>query len=105
IEILKTYILDHKTNKRIEATVGNNFASYVRDYDFSVVLRSHNEGKHEFTVPADFGDLHGNMFKDFVQSDVYKENFNKLPVICLSVSRSEERRVGKECRSRGWPYH
>src|SRR2546422_784221 len=21
------------------------------------------------------------------------------------VSRSEERRVGKECRSRGWPYH
>src|SRR5262249_59773398 len=21
------------------------------------------------------------------------------------LSRSEERRVGKECRSRGWPYH
>ncbi|QQD22441.1 DUF1852 family protein [Oceanospirillaceae bacterium ASx5O] len=86
IEILKTYIIDHKTNKRIEGTVGNNFSSYVRDYDFSVVLRSHNEGKNEFTVPDDFGDLHGNMFKDFVQSSVYKANFNKLPVICLSVS-------------------
>src|SRR5436190_14622887 len=23
----------------------------------------------------------------------------------LGATRSEERRVGKECRSRGWPYH
>src|SRR4051812_50199824 len=26
-------------------------------------------------------------------------------VIAYCASRSEERRVGKECRSRGWPYH
>ena len=26
-------------------------------------------------------------------------------VICLIASRSEERRVGKECRSRWSPYH
>ena len=25
--------------------------------------------------------------------------------ICLAVTRSEERRVGKECRSRWSPYH
>src|SRR5690242_21874941 len=24
---------------------------------------------------------------------------------CSMVARSEERRVGKECRSRWWPYH
>src|SRR5438132_13772331 len=29
----------------------------------------------------------------------------KLPVIWLLVSRSEERRVGKECRFRWAPYH
>src|SRR5215216_2333209 len=38
IEILKTNIVDHKTNERIEGIVGNNFSSYVRDYDFSVLL-------------------------------------------------------------------
>mgnify|MGYP006189849929 FL=1 len=38
IEILKTSILDKKNHKRIDGIAGNNFSSYVRDYDFSVVL-------------------------------------------------------------------
>ena len=59
IEILKTNILDKKTGNRIEGIVGNNFSSYVRDYDFSVLLLDHNKGK---------------------------QHFSKLPVICLSVS-------------------
>ncbi|MEF1307847.1 DUF1852 family protein, partial [Vibrio owensii] len=37
IEVLKTNIIDRKTNERIEGIVGNNFSSYVRDYDFSVL--------------------------------------------------------------------
>ena len=86
IEMLKTYILDKKTNKRIEGIVGNNFSSYVRDYDFSVLLQEHNKGRSQFTIPDRFGELHGKLFKDFVCSDTYKANFNKPPVICLSVS-------------------
>ncbi len=86
IEMLKTYILDHKTGQRIEGIVGNNFSSYVRDYDFSVLLLNHNKGKDQFSVPDNYGELHGNMFKDFVHSEAYQQNFNKLPVICLSVS-------------------
>lgn len=86
IEILKTHIVDHKTGQRSEGIVGNNFSSYVRDYDFSVVLSEHNKGQTEFSLPDDFGQLHGNIFKSFVNSAVYKENFSKLPVICLSVS-------------------
>ncbi len=85
-EILKTYIRDHKTDTRIEGIVGNNFSSYVRDYDFSVRLLDHNKGKEGFSIPDDFGDLHGRLFQDFISSDTYKNNFNKLPVICLSVS-------------------
>ena len=85
-EILKTYIHDAKTNKRIEGLVGNNFSSYVRDYDFSVRLLEHNKDREGFSVPDDFGDLHGQLFQDFLASDTYKDNFNKLPVICLSVS-------------------
>ncbi|WP_020208499.1 DUF1852 domain-containing protein [Gilvimarinus chinensis] len=86
IEVLKTQIVDHKTNKRIEGVVGNNFSSYVRDYDFSVVLREHNKNQAKFTVPADFGELHGKIFKSFISSAAYKQNFSKPPVICLSVS-------------------
>ena len=86
IEILKTHVLDHQTNLRIEWIVGNNFSSYVRDYDFSVLLLEHNKDKTVFSIPDDFGELHGKLFKNFINSDVYTEKFNKLPVICLSVS-------------------
>lgn len=86
IEILKTSVVDKKTNERIKGIVGNNFSSYVRDYDFSVLLPEHNKNRPEFSLPDNFGDLHGNIFKRFVNSAAYKESFNKLPVICLSVS-------------------
>ncbi|WP_205342128.1 DUF1852 domain-containing protein [Denitrificimonas caeni] len=86
IEVLKTHIVDHLTNKRIEGVVGNNFSSYVRDYDFSVRLLDHNKGQPQFSVPDDFGDLHGNIFKSFVNSETYQQHFTKPPVICLSVS-------------------
>ncbi|PRD13351.1 DUF1852 domain-containing protein [Pantoea coffeiphila] len=86
IEILKTNIIDKETNERIEGIVGNNFSSYVRDYDFSVLLSEHNKGKTGFSTPENFGDLHGNIFKCFVKSETYKAHFSKQPVICLSVS-------------------
>ncbi|MCL1138400.1 DUF1852 domain-containing protein [Shewanella pneumatophori] len=86
IEVLKTNIIDKQTNERIEGIVGNNFSSYVRDYDFSVLLLEHNKGKTQFSIPNDFGELHGKLFKSFINSNTYKQNFNKSPVICLSVS-------------------
>nr|WP_321461059.1 DUF1852 domain-containing protein [uncultured Vibrio sp.] len=86
IEILQTNFVDHKTNERIEGIVGNNFSSYVRDYDFSVLLLDHNKNQNQFSIPDNFGDLHGKIFKSFVDSDTYKKNFKKTPVICLSVS-------------------
>lgn len=86
IEILKTNILDRKANKRIEGIVGNNFSSYVRDYDFSVLLLDHNKNQTGFSVPAGFGDLHGKLFQHFVTSSAYQQHFAKAPVICLSVS-------------------
>jgi len=86
IEVLKTNIIDHKTNERIEGIVGNNFSSYVRDYDFSVLLLDHNKSREEFSIPDNFGDLHGKLFKYFIDSETYKQHFKKPPVICLSVS-------------------
>lgn len=89
IEILKTNIFDHKKNQRIDGMVGNSFSSYVRDYDFSVLLLEHNKDQEKFSIPAGFGDLHGKLFKYFVNSDAYKARFDKSPVICLSVSSSK----------------
>lgn len=89
IEILKTSIVDHHSSTRIEGIVGNNFSSYVRDYDFSVLLLEHNKDQTKFSIPENFGDLHGKLFKHFVSSKSYTENFSKPPVICLSVSTTK----------------
>ena len=86
IEVLKTNILDRKTSQRIEGIAGNNFSSYVRDYDFSILLIEHNQNKSNFSVPENFGDLHGKLYKCFVSSANYKELFKMSPIICLSVS-------------------
>ena len=89
IEVLETTIVDHRTGSRIPGIAGNNFSSYVRDYDFSVVLPAHNAAGSGFSVPDDFGVLHGNLFRSFVASDAYTQHFAKAPVICLSVSSSK----------------
>lgn len=89
IEILQTTIIDRQKNQRIEGIVGNNFSSYIRDYDFSVLLPAHNQGQAQFSLPENYGELHGKIFKSFVHSDVYAENFSKSPVICLSVSNTK----------------
>ncbi len=89
IETLKTTIIDHKENKRIDGMIGNSFSSYVRDYDFSVVLPEHRDQQSDSLTPANFGELHGKLFQYLLNSEAYKANFNKKPVICLSVSTSK----------------
>ncbi|MFT6141517.1 MAG: hypothetical protein ACJAXN_002752 [Psychromonas sp.] len=105
IEVLKTNIVDHQSNARIEGIVGNNFSSYVRDYDFNVLLPEHNKGQSNFSLPDNFGDLHGKMFKNFVNSNTYKQHFNKSPVICLSVSGNKTyQRTGNQHPLLGFEY-
>ena len=88
IEMLQPRIFDQETEEWCAGIVGNNFSSYVRDYDFSILLPEHNKNSSEFVAPEDFGSLHGQLFKTFVASEAYRESFQKPPVICLSVSSS-----------------
>ncbi len=88
LEMLDVQIVDLLTGERIHGIVGNNFSSYVRDFDFSVLLPAVNEGATGFTVPDDFGDLHGKLFQHFLDSAAYRERFPVPPVICISVSTS-----------------
>ncbi len=89
LEILDAQILDARTGQRHRGIVGNNFSSYVRDFDFSVLLPTVNEAATEFTVPDDFGELHGKLFQCFLESTAYQERFPAPPVICISVSTSK----------------
>lgn len=89
LEVLDIRILDRVTSERHPGIVGNNFSSYVRDFDFSVRLPAANRTATEFTVPEDFGNLHGKLFQHFLNSPAYRERFQASPVICISVSTSK----------------
>lgn len=89
MEILQPTIVDKKTNKHIKGIAGNNFSSYVRDYDFSVLLLDYNKGREAFEVPPHFGELHGKLFHHLLTSEAYKAEFDKPPVICLSVANAK----------------
>lgn len=77
IETLKTTIVDHKDNKRIDGMIGNSFSSYVRDYDFSIVLPDHFDKNPTSPPPEHFGDLHGKLFQYLLNSEAYQVNFSK----------------------------
>ena len=46
--------------------------------------------------------VHIDLERAKIETDFYRENDGKYSI---PVMRSEERRVGKECRSRWSPYH
>ena len=105
IEILQTTVIDRNTGERIDGIIGNNFSSYVRDYDFSVVLPEHMKNHPGAGAPDGFGDLHGKLFKHFLNSGAYRDNFGKPPVICLSVSSNKTyHRAGDEHAVLGLEY-
>lgn len=89
LEVLDLVIVDRSTGARHHGIVGNNFSSYLRDFDFSVLLPAANAAAGSFTVPDDFGALHGKLFQDFLESAAYRERFTVSPVICISVSTSK----------------
>lgn len=104
IEMLDVQILDRATGTRHPGITGNNFSSYVRDYDFSVRLPAHQQAAGAGgapsgsgpDVPEDFGVLHGRLFRRFIASDAYRERFARPPVVCISVSTSRTyHRIGE----------
>lgn len=89
LEVLDVQIVDRRNGSRRHGIVGNNFSSYVRDYDFSVRLPAVKADAATPGIPDDFGDLHGKLFQHFLDSDAYQERFVQAPVICISVSTSK----------------
>lgn len=92
IEMLDTSLIDRKRDVRLKGMTGNSFSSYIRDYDFSLLLPEHLAQNPDKPQPEDFGDLHGKLFRHFVDSEAYARHFSKQPVICLSASTSRSYR-------------
>ncbi|ROS75672.1 uncharacterized protein DUF1852 [Curtobacterium sp. PhB130] len=86
LETLDVAILDQHTGERHQGILGNNFSSYLRDYDFAVLLPSLDKSAG---LPSDFGHLHGQLFQRFLESDAFRSNFDLEPVVCISVSTSQ----------------
>ncbi|MFJ4297746.1 putative oxygenase MesX [Curtobacterium sp. NPDC089689] len=83
LEMLDVTIVDQHTGERHQGILGNNFSSYLRDYDFSVLLPSLP------SLPSDFGVLHGVLFQRFLSSSAFHDGFDTEPVVCISVSTSQ----------------
>ncbi|PZE64043.1 putative oxygenase MesX [Curtobacterium sp. MCBD17_021] len=86
IEVLDVTILDQLTGERHQGILGNNFSSYLRDYDFAVLLPSLDTSAG---IPDDFGQLHGELFQRFLASSAFTDHFTAEPVVCISVSTSQ----------------
>ena len=61
-------------------------------------------GKLEYNQAASFNYI-GSMPENEKQIEIIYQSFNHKPETGRLLERSEERRVGKECRSRWSPYH
>lgn len=97
IEVLDVQIVDTQTGECAAQMSGNNFSSYIRDYDFSVLLPKHVAQATGTPTPERYGELHGKLFTKFLDSVEYRARYPQDPVICLSVSTSRTyRRLANE---------
>ena len=86
LEWLKTSVVDHKTGKTTPGIIGNSFSSFVRDYDFSVLLREYNKDKAEFSVPEGLWRFAWQIVQIHDSIRRIQSPFQKAPVLCLSVA-------------------
>ncbi|MHD0175267.1 putative oxygenase MesX, partial [Corynebacterium diphtheriae] len=63
MEMLDVRVVERATGAVLGRSVGNNFSSYVRDHDFSVVLPARRATSPGTEEPDGFGDLHGRLFR------------------------------------------
>ncbi len=56
----------------------NAFINLARDH-------KHNKGRECFSIPENFDDLYGKLFKDFVNSSTYKKHFIKSLILLIKT--------------------
>ena len=90
---------DKNEYKRVELEVPKQIAQIAK----SNLVNSFVFISSGYADPKNSGDYL--KFKGEVEEELKRLNFPKLGIVRPSFLRSEERRVGRECRSRWSPYH
>ena len=80
-------------------------AQALRDHGFEVETMKGALSEDELIDALDGVDLLGIRSKTTVTRRVLDARPTLTAIGCFCIGRSEERRVGKECRSRWSPYH
>lgn len=92
-EMLDVKIFDTHTKKTIEGPIGLNLSSYLRDYDFNIVLPKIIDKSATQEEEETFGLLHGIIyqmqFKDFYKNGIFENK--ALMAISVSSNRTYTR--------------
>lgn len=95
-EMLEATVVDNASGEELQGSLGNNLSSYVRDYDFNVVLPEIAKHGDPKSVPSDFGRLHGLLFKllfsDFWEGGVFERR--TMTAISVSSKRHYDQLAG-----------
>ena len=106
----RIYKMDLETKNTIVFTNGAKESSFIELLDGSILFASDREDKKEDSEVTKFykiSSLGGEAVLDFTIPALVNtiKQINEDEFLVLALCRSEERRVGKECRSRWSPYH
>lgn len=104
-EMLRCRIHDSVNGADLEGPTGFGYSSYVRDYDFNILLPAIREGHASEEEKEAFGNLHGLLFRQQFSRNNGSGVLHEPVVIAISVANGREyRRNGKIHPILGWQY-
>ena len=106
IEALERGIAEYGQPQEVLTDQGRQYAAWRGETEFQELLRRYGiaHSKSRPQHPETLGKIERfwkTLWEEFLRKTVFADFGETLP----TASRSEERRVGKECRSRWSPYH
>src|SRR2546422_11261224 len=107
VEVIKARGVD--VDLLIKKLIANADAEFASTYYYYTILRMHLAGHEDYKEICEDARLEDRAHWELIVPRIYElggELPNDLPAFHDQAGcRSEERRVGKECRSRWSPYH
>lgn len=89
-EFLDVTITNELTGEHFDGPLGCNFSSYIRDYDFKLVLPSIFKTTNTSDELADFGNLHAFFFNLCYEELIAQSKTYKPFIIAISVGNGKE---------------
>ena len=85
-EMLYSEVEDTLNDQIYRGAIGCNLSSYIRDYDFNIVLPKYKCKNDRSYFPEDFGKLHGILFRLQFKNNWHEGIIDGNPITAISVS-------------------